>query len=198
MSKSGYSFTLFSFLVILVLAGCTTAPEVEPEPEPKIEPSEPAPFTMKPFQQEMNVEMRQSYDQADEIIIGVYAGSHEDESLGLVHYIEDFKSFDKTKREWGEVMKVIVQLQAENPKPEIIKRKEFPRLSDLDKVGICWDSYEGIRYVYLVEGQKMLIFLQTGFDEMRNISYRNLIDVYPDTPICRAKDVFDAMVRNLQ
>ena len=198
MSKSDYSFTFFSFLVILFLAGCTTAPEVVPEPEPKIEPSEPAPFTMKPFQLEMTAEMRQSYDQADEIIIGVYAGSHEDESLGLVHYIEDFKSFDKTKREWGEVMKVIVQLQAENPKPEIIKRKEFPRLSDLDKFGICWDSYEGVRYVYLVEGQKMLIFLQTGFDEMRNISYRNLIDVYPDTPICRAKDVFDAMVRNLQ
>ena len=93
-------------------------------------------------------------------------------------------------------MKVIVQVQAGEIKPEIIKKNEYFRLSDLDKVGICWDSYEQTRYVYLVEGQKMLIFLQTGYDEARNRSYRNLIDAYPVTPVCRADEVFDLMIRD--
>jgi hypothetical protein len=189
--------SFLSILAVLIMVGCTAVPEIQPESEPDIEPA-PAPFVMKPFQKEMNAEMRLSLERADEIILGVYAGSHEDERLGLVHYFEDFMSFDKTARSWGPVMKVIVQVQANELNPEIIKRKEFPVLSDLDKVGICWDLYEEVRYIYLVEGQKMLVFLQTGFDEVHNLSYRNLIDAYPETSICKAKDVFDVMIKDLQ
>ncbi len=97
---------------------------------------------------------------------------------------------------WGKEMKVIVQVHEDELKPEIIKKNEFYRLSDLDKVGICWDSYEQSRNVYLIEGQKILIFLQTGYDESLNRSYRNLIDAYPITPVCRADDVFDLMIRD--
>ena len=151
---------------------------------------------MKPYHEAMNTEMRISFERADEIIIGVYSGSHNDEQFGLIHYFDDFKSFDKTGMFWGPEMEVIVQVQEYELKPAIIKKNEFKRLSDLDKVGICWDSYEQIRYVYLVEGQKMLIFLQTGYDETKNRSYRNLIDAYPVTPVCRADDLFDQIIRN--
>ena len=92
-------------------------------------------------------------------------------------------------------MKVIVQVQANELKPEIIKKNEFTRLSDLDRVGICWDSFEQTRFIYLVEGQKMLVFLQTGYDEANNRSYRNMIDAYPVTSVCRSADIFDAMIK---
>ena len=151
---------------------------------------------MKPYHEAMNAEMRISFERADEIIIGVYSGSHNDEQFGLIHYFDDFKSFDKAGMFWGPEKKVIVQVQANELKPEIIKKNEFKQLSDLDKVGICWDSYEQTRYVYLVEGQKMLIFLQTDYDEALNRSYRNLIDAYPVTPVCSADDVFDLIIRN--
>ena len=189
-----------SFLAALVIVSCAPVPDILSEPEPETKPTPPPPteaFSMKPYHEAMNAEMRISFERADEIILGVYSGSHNDEQFGLILYFDDFKNFDKTNMSWGPEMKVIVQVQADELKPEIIKSREFKQLSDLDKVGICWDSYEQTRYVYLVEGQKMLIFLQTGYDEANNRSYRNLIDAYPVTPVCRADDVFDLMIRNL-
>lgn len=188
-----------TFLTAIILVSCTSAPDIMPEPEskPETKPAAHPEFDMKPFHEAMNAEMRISFERADEVIIGVYSGNHNDEQFGLIHYFDDFKSFDKTSMSWGEEMKVIVQVQTDELKPEIIKKNEFYRLSDLDKVGICWDSYEQTRYVYLVEGQKILIFLQTGYDESLNRSYRNMIDAYPITPACRADDVFDLIIHNL-
>ena len=200
MRKKAILVVWVSFLAALVIVSCTPAPDIQIEPEPETKPARPLPtaaFSMEPFHEAMNAEMRISFDSADEIIIGVYSGSHNDEQFGLIHYFDDFKSFDKTSLSWGPEKKVIVQVQAEDLKPEIITRNEFKQLSDLDKVGICWDSYEQTRYVYLVEGQKMLIFLKTGYDKALNRSFRNMIDAYPVTPVCRADDVFDLMIRNL-
>lgn len=171
-----------TFLTAIILVSCTSAPDIMPEPEPKPEtkPAAHPEFDMKPFHEAMNAEMRISFERADEVIIGVYSGNHNDEQFGLIHYFDDFKSFDKTSMSWGEEMKVIVQVQTDELKPEIIKKNEFYRLSDLDKVGICWDSYE-----------------QTRYDESLNRSYRNMIDAYPITPACRADDVFDLIIHNL-
>ncbi len=201
MRKKNIFIGCVIFLTAIILVSCTSTPDIMPEPESKLKPeTKPTTFSafaMKPHHEAMNEEMRISFERADEVIIGVYSGSHDDDQLGLIHYFDDFKSFDKTSMSWGEEMKVIVQVQADELKPEIIKKNEFYRLSDLDKVGICWDSYEQTRCVYLVEGQKMLIFLQTGYDESLNRSYRKLIDAYPITRVCRADDVFDLMIRNL-
>ena len=187
-----------SVLAVLIMASCVSAPDILPEREPETKPAPPPPapvFPLESFHEAMKTEMRISLERADEIIIGVYSGSYNDERLGVIHYFDDFKSFDKTSMLWGQANKVIVQVQAGELKPEIIKKNEFTQLSDLDKVGICWDSYEQVRYVYLVEGQKMLVFLQTGYDEARSRSYRNLIDAYPVTSVCRAQDVFNLMIQ---
>ena len=185
-------------LITLFMVKCASAPEPlsEPDPKAKVTPIPAAPaFSMKPFHLEMREEMRISFERADEIIIGLYSGSHENEQFGRFHYFDDFKSFDKDTMSWGEEMKVIVQIQADELEPEIIQENEFTRLSDLDLVGICWDPIEEGRYIYLVEGQKMLVFLQTGYDEANNRSYRNLIDAYPITPICRADELFNALIK---
>ena len=139
--------------------------------------------------------MQKSFDKADEIIIGVHTGSHKDKQYGLSYYFEDFISFDKTVLTWGPVMNVIVQVLPSMLKPEIITRREFKNLIELDKVGICWDFYDQTRHVFLVEGEKMLIFLELNYDEVNNRFYRNLIDAYPVTKDCNAKIVFDMMVR---
>jgi hypothetical protein len=198
MSKEQSYLICAVFFAVAVLASCVAAPDVRPEPEGESAAPAPEPFPMKPFHKEMMEEMRQSYERADEILFGIYAGSHEDERLGRIHYFDNYSTFDKSALSWGPVMKVIVQVQAQEINPEIIEREEFLHLSDLDRVGICWDLYERIRYVYLVEGEKMLIFLQTGFDEVNTRSYRNLIDAYPSTQICLAKDVFDLMIRDIR
>ncbi len=189
-----------SLLAVLFLVSCSSEPDILSEPKletkPELSPLPPSlDFSMKPFHEEMSTEMRISFERADEVIIGVYSGNHNDEQFGFIYYFDDFKSFDKTNMTWGPDMKVIVQVQANELKPEIIKKNEFNQLSDIDKVGICWDSYEQTRYVYLVEGQKMLIFLQTGYDETNNRSYRNMIDAYPVTPVCRAENIFDLLIR---
>ncbi|MFC2168304.1 hypothetical protein ACFLRW_04900 [Acidobacteriota bacterium] len=191
---------VMSFLTVLVMVSCSSAPDILPKPEPETKPPSPPPapdFSMKPYHEAMNSEMQISFERADEIIIGVYSGSYDDEQLGLIYYFDNFKNFDKTNMSWGAEKNVIVQVQAGELKPEIIKKNEYFRLSDLDKVGICWDSYEQARYVYLVEGQKMLLFLQTGYDETNNRALRNMIDAYPVTPVCRADAVFDLIIRNL-
>jgi hypothetical protein len=61
-------------------------------------------------------------------------------------------------------------------------------------VGICWDYLNQIRFVYLVEGEPNLVFLKRILDETNSSSYRILIDTYPVTKDCSAKEVFDLMV----
>ena len=62
---------------------------------------------------------------------------------------------------------------------------------------LAGDDYEQKRYYYLIEGEKMLIFLQQGFDETTMRTYRNLIDTYPATEMCNSRSVFDLMVRDM-
>jgi hypothetical protein len=94
-------------------------------------------------------------------------------------------------------MDVIVEVRHGEFKPEIIRRAELKRLVPLDRVGICWDIYEGNRTVFLVEGQKNLVFLKVGLDEANSESCRNLLDAYPTTSECRPVDVFHLMIRRL-
>jgi len=67
---------------------------------------------MKPFQVSMHDEMRKSYDQANEIMIGVFAGTYEDKPHGSVYYFEDFSLFNKETFSWGPAMKVIVEVRS--------------------------------------------------------------------------------------
>jgi hypothetical protein len=192
----------YAYLVMLILAlmtGCAPGPKVVPEPEP--EPVEPPPlsagFEPKSFHHSMKEEMRKSYDHANEILIGELTGTHQNEESGLIYYVSDFSFFDKQTLTWGESQNVIMKVQQNGIKPEIIWREEFKGLIDLDKVGICWDFYEGSRNVFLVEGRINLIFLEAGFDESTGDAFRHLIDTYPDTNECRAKDVFNMMIQDL-
>lgn len=181
-----------------VFASCAAGPDVQPEEKRGPSASEPSlSFEIKSYHEDMLEEMRVSYENADEIIFGLYVGSYSDDQSGQIHSFENFSRFDKASKAWGPEMKVVVQVKADKMKPEIITREEFPGLIELDKVGICWDAYDNIRNVFLVEGQQMLIFLETGYDEANNSAYREMIDAYPETPICRARDVFDLMIRNL-
>ncbi|MDH4272334.1 MAG: hypothetical protein OEW18_10235, partial [Candidatus Aminicenantes bacterium] len=56
-------------------------------------------------------------------------------------------------------------------------------------------DYEGPRVVFLVEGIPTLVFLKQTFDEAEKASRRILVDTYPETKECRAKDIFDLMLR---
>jgi hypothetical protein len=181
------------------MTGCGPVPEILPEPE--LEPVEtPLPSTVfepKSFHYFMKEQMRQSYDRANEILIGEFTGTHQDEESGLIYYFSDFSLFDKQTLSWGESQNVIMKIQQDGLKPEIIWREEFKSLIDLDKTGICWDFYEGSRNVFLVEGRVNLIFLEAGFAEATSEAYRNILDTYPDTDECRAKDVFNLMIQDL-
>ena len=186
------------FLLLLMLMGCSTPPPLEPGPEIKpTPPPPPAGFRLKTHHLSMSAEMENSYHKADEILMGTYSGSFTDKTLGLMYYFTDFSTFDKTTLTWSEPMNVIVQIQPGDIHPELIGRSEFKSLSNLDKVGICWDFADGKRYVYLVEGQKMLVFLELGYDEANDRSYRNLIDAYPVTAVCGADKVFLVMLRSI-
>jgi hypothetical protein len=195
--RSAVGYTVL-ILVVLYLGHCAAGPEVQPEPEIKPTPPPVSPeFTLKKHHRAMRSEMRRSYHEADEIIVGIHTGSHEDETDGLTYYFDEFITFDKTALSWGPVMQVIMEVLPGRMKPEIITGRQFERLSDLDRVGICWDSYDQTRYVYLVEGQKMLVFLKLSFDESTMRSSRTLIDAYPVTEKCNGKTVFDSMVHDL-
>jgi hypothetical protein len=186
-------------LAAALMTGCAPGPEVQPEPEP--EPAEVSPtpsgFVMKPFHRSMKEEMGKSYDRADEIIAGVFTGTYRDKEKGLIYYFTDFSRFDKQTLSWGSSQNVIMQVQPDEFKPEIIRRNEFKTLIDLDKTGICWDYYQGNRNIFLVEGKLNLIFLETGFDEATGDSYRNLLDAYPITDECRAREVFNLLIQDL-
>jgi hypothetical protein len=192
----GFALVVLAFFAV----HCASTPEPPPEPEVKPKPTPPPPppkFISKPYHTAMSKEMEKSYHRADEIVIGVYSGTHEDDLYGLAYFFEDFITFDKDTLSWGQVMNVIFQVLPHKLEPEIISAGEFRSLSDLDRVGICWDSYEQVRDVYLIQGEKMLIFLEQEYDEENNRSTRHLIDTYPVTKECNAKAVFDSMVRNL-
>ncbi len=199
LKKTGYLSCLLvlgSFMAI----NCVSTPKKPPEPEATAKPLPPPPppdFSPQPYHIAMNEEMNKSYQRANEIIIGVYTGSHEDEVYGLTYYFEDFSSFDKETLSWGQEMNVIFQVLPHGLNPVILTHSEFQGLSDLDRTGICWDSYEGVRDVYLIESEKMLIFLKQKYDEENNRAYRNLIDTYPVTKECNTKAVFDLMIREM-
>jgi len=195
--------TRWAFLSVgaaVLAAACATGPGARPQPEPAKKPAPPPPapgFVMKPFHRSMSEGMRKSYALADEIIIGEFTGTHQDDKGDLTCYFTDFSRFDKESLSWSPPQEVIMPVLPGKADPEIIRKNEFNTLIDLDKVGICWDAYEGRRSIYLVEGKKNLLFLEFGFDEVGGISYRNLLDAYPVTKECRAADVFNHMVRNL-
>jgi hypothetical protein len=191
-------FVCLTSLAAAWITSCAPHPEVlpQPEPVPVKPPPPPSGFVMKPFQRSMKEEMRKSYDRANEIIIGVLTGIHQDKKGGFVYYFSDFSRFDKEILSWGTSQNVIMQVQPDKLKPEIIRRDEFKTLIDLDKTGICWDSYQGNRNVFLVQGKMNLIFLKLGFDEATGNSYRNLLDAYPVTNECRARDVFNLMIQD--
>jgi hypothetical protein len=184
----------------VILMCCASKPEIKPQPEPTAKPTPPpapAKFTMKPHHFNMQDQMRISYEKADEIIVGIYTGNRMDEEKGLIFYFDKVSSFDKTTLSWGSIMNALLPIFSPEIELEIITQGEFEGLSDLDRVGICWDSIDQERYVYIVEGQPTLVFFRHLIDEANNTSYRNLIDTYPATKACNARAVFDLMVRDL-
>lgn len=193
--KKVRNYVCLAALVALLMTGCAPGPKVHPEPVGVSPPS--SGFVMKSFHRSMKEEMRKSYDRADEIVIGVFNGTHEDKKNSIIYYFSDFIMFDKETLSWGSTQNVIIQVQQDEFKPEIIRRNEFKSLTDLDKTGICWDYYKGSRSVFLVEGKMNLIFLEMGFDKASSTSYRHLLDAYPVTDECRVRDVFDLMIQEL-
>lgn len=186
------------FVLILLASSCARPPEVKPPPKPR-PPLPPVPpgFSLKPFQVAMSEEMRHSYEQSNEILAAIFVGVRNDDQVGTLYYFDDFSAFDKESFSWSPAASVIVEVRPSSFKPEIIGRDEFKRLIPLDRVGICWDSFEGKRSIYLVEGQKNLIFLRAELDETTDNAYRYLIDAYPVTSECRSVDVFHLMICRL-
>jgi hypothetical protein len=180
----------------LVGTGCASrVPEARTEPKTEIVVPEAPRISLKPYHRSMREGMELSFDKADEIIIGIYTGSHSDGPGGRSYYFDQFRIFNKNTWTWGPEMSALLAVLFQDVKPEIITAQEFKSLSDLDKTGICWDDYEGPRVVFLVEGVPALVFLKQTFYESENASRRFLIDTYPVTKECRAKDVFDLMLR---
>jgi hypothetical protein len=199
MLKQEKNSLLLSIIVVtavLISTSCAPAPKIQDEPVPDIEP-EPAPdpgFVMKPYHRSMLDEMRKSFEMADEIIIGTYTGNFVDEDQGRAFYFDNFKHFEKATLTWGPLDEILLPVHFESPKPEIITNSEFNKLSNYDKVGICWDYEDQLRFVYLVEGEPNLVFLKRIVDETNNSSYRVLIDTYPVTKDCNAEEVFNRMI----
>lgn len=194
------SFTGAALLGAVILMSCASKPEITPQPESTAKPTPPpapAKFTMKPHHFNMREQMRMSYEKADEIIVGIYTGNRMDAEKGLIFYFDKVSSFDKMTLSWGPALDALLPIFSPEIELEIITQGEFEGLSDRDRVGICWDSIDQERYVYIVEGQPTLVFFRHLIDEANNTSYRNLIDTYPSTRECNARAVFDLMVRDL-
>ncbi|MBN1273245.1 MAG: hypothetical protein JXB26_13340 [Candidatus Aminicenantes bacterium] len=195
--KKIFRYVCLTALTMVMITGCAPRRGILPEPKPEpVEALPPAGFVMKPFHQSMKEEMQKSYDRANEIIAGIFTGIHRKENGGFIYYFSDFSRFNKETFSWGKSQNVIMQVHQNAFKPEIIRQNEFKRLVDLDKTGICWDFFQGNRNVFLVEGRMNLIFLEAGFDETTGDSYRNLLDAYPMTDECRAKYIFNLMIRD--
>jgi hypothetical protein len=185
-------------LATLLSMNCASTPDARTESEADIKTeihAEPK-IMMKPYHHSMSEEMKISFERADEIIIGVYTGARMDKQNGKIFYFDNFMRFNKKNLRWGPVENVLLPVLSFKFKPKIITREEFKYLSNLDKVGICWDYLEQKRYVYLVEGKLSLVFIEQIVDEENNSSYRNLLDTYPVTKDCNAKVVFDLMVKD--
>ncbi|MFZ2053466.1 MAG: hypothetical protein WAU81_04640 [Candidatus Aminicenantales bacterium] len=180
----------------LIGVSCTPrVSEVRVEPENEIVVPAAPRISLKPHHRSMREGMRRSFDRADEIIIGIYTGSYTDGPEDRAYYFDQFRVFNKDTWTWGPEMNALLPVLFQDIKPEIITAQEFKSLSVLDKAGICWDDYEGPRVVFLVEGIPTLVFLKQTFDEVEKASRRILVDTYPVTKECRAKDVFDLMLR---
>ncbi len=171
------------------------APKTRIEPESKVVIPAPPRISLKPYHRSMRDGMQRSFDQADEIIIGIYTGNYTDGPKGRAYYFDRFRVFSKDTWTWGPEMNALLPVLFQDVQPEIISSQEFKSLPELDKTGICWDDYEGPRVVFLAEGIPTLVFLRIIFDEVESASLRILIDTYPVTKECRAKDVFDLMLR---
>ncbi|MBM3305740.1 MAG: hypothetical protein FJY79_07355 [Candidatus Aminicenantes bacterium] len=186
--------------LLWTIGSCAKAPEPVAEPAaeaPPAPPPAPAKFAVQPFHRSMSEGMRASYARADEILVGLVEGVVRDKTSGLTCYVSEFRRFDKTTLAWQPRQSSVMQVSADKLRPEIIRLGEFGQLIDLDKTGICWDLYEGVRNIYLVEGQENLLFLEHLTDESGEKLTRGLIDTYPATRECRAVDVFVLMVRDL-
>ncbi|MFO7733426.1 MAG: hypothetical protein R6X21_07220, partial [Candidatus Aminicenantes bacterium] len=141
--------------LLLTLGACAKAPKPAAEPAaeaPPAPPPAPAKFAMKPFHRSMSEGMRTSYARADEILVGLVEGVVRDKASGMVCYVSEFRRFDKATLAWQPRQSSVMQVSADKLRPEIIRLGEFGQLIDLDKTGICWDLYEGVRNIYLVEG----------------------------------------------
>jgi hypothetical protein len=200
--RTGVAVCGIALLVAIIFTmNCARAPVAKPTPAPTppkpTPPAVPPGFVMKPFQVSMHDEMRKSYESADEVMAGVFTGIREDDPKNIVYYLENFTLFNKETLSWEKPEDVIVEIRPGEFKPEIILQQELKRLVPLDRVGICWDLYQGRRSVYLVEGQRNLVFLKVGLNEATSKSYRTLLDAYPVTPECRTVDVFNLMIRHL-
>ncbi|MCJ7679596.1 MAG: hypothetical protein MUP70_02625, partial [Candidatus Aminicenantes bacterium] len=82
---------LLPILILLLMTGCSTPPPVEPEIKPT-PPPPPEGFRLKAYHLSMSAEMEISFQQADEILIGTYTGSHIDSEFGLTYYFTDFST----------------------------------------------------------------------------------------------------------
>jgi hypothetical protein len=183
-------------LISVSCASRNPAVRAEAKTESKISVRAAPRISMKPYHMSMRDEMQISFESADEIILGIYTGTFGDGDQGRLYYFDRFRTFDKATWTWGPEMNVLLPVLFQEVRPEIITSREFKSLSDLDKTGICWDDYEGPRVIYLVEGIPALLFLKQTFDEASRNLRRILIDTYPVTGECRAKDVFDLMLRD--
>ena len=150
---------------------------------------------MKPYHRAMGEEMRRSFRRADEIILAFYTGTCMDKPEGKTFYFDKFFKFNQETHTWGHVTNVLLPVISRELKPEIIYRHDFKSLSKNDRIGICWDYYDETRFVYLIEGEYSLLFLNQELDEKTYTNHRILIDIYPVTKYCNAKKVFELMVR---
>jgi hypothetical protein len=180
---------------LLGLTCSSPVPEARTEPRSEfVIPAAPK-ISLKPHLRSMLDGMQTSYNKADEIIIGIYTGTYAERPEGRAYYFDQFRIFNKVTWTWGPETNALLPVLFEDVKPDLITAQEFKSLSALDKTGICWDDYEGPRVVFLVEGIPTLVFLKQTFDEAEKASRRILIDTYPVTKECRAKDIFDLMLR---
>jgi len=190
-------------LAVFLNINCASTSVVKSEPEASGEPVsgeaashiEPAPVAMKPYHRAMGEEMRRSFRRADEIIMAFYTGTRMDKPEGKTYYFDKFFKFNQETYTWGPVTNILLPVIFRELKPQIIYQHEFKSLSKNDRIGICWDYYDEKRFVYLIEGEYSILFLNQELDEETYTNHRILIDIYPVTKYCNAKTVFDLMVR---